>query len=184
MQGFVERFLFAALGGVINRSGWSLPRIRKRGNLIVARSPMTLGLATLGGSARTLTLDLNRKFLRLQDRRLWLVRWSRVLTFDQIAGIEYGYVDLNKLSSVLPFNSYQEHDIFEVGLTLKNQESVLLFQFRGAGSWDNSGPLPDWMYLGDQMEAELAAGGQEQVSRIFAEVLSSRIGVPLSGVPS
>jgi len=179
----VDRFLFAAIGGAINRAGWTLPRIRKRGDLIIARSPVMLGLATIGGCARSVTLDLNRKFVRIKDRRLWFVRWSRVLTFPQIAAVEYGYVDLNRVSSYIPFNSHQEFDIYEIGLRLTNNESVLLFQFRGSGAWDNTGPLPDWMYLGDQLEAQLEAGDQEQSSRIFAEVLSSRIGVPMSGIP-
>ncbi|MBS1715269.1 MAG: hypothetical protein JST30_13125 [Armatimonadetes bacterium] len=164
------------------RTGWTLPRVRKVGDVIVARSPVILGALTLGGSARTVMIDLKAHCVRIRDRRLWLIRYGRVLTFPQIAAVEYGYVDLNRAGDFVPFNSRQESDVYEVGLRLVSGESLLLFQFRGEGAWDNSGPLPDWMYPFDQAEAALTIGEQEQMSRLFAEVVSSRLGVPLTEV--
>lgn len=172
------RVVFAALSGLVARTGVSLPRVRKVGDQIIARSPVSLGLLTLGACYRRMTLDLRSKYVRVADRRAWFFRWSRVFTFDQIQGVEYGYWNINEPGLLAP-SSTQDYDNFVVALRLVTEQSVTLFSFRGGGSWSNNGILPDWCYWEDNLAADLSAGGQEGASRLFAEVLSSRIGVPL-----
>jgi hypothetical protein len=74
--------------------------------------------------------------------------------------------------------SYDSFDIFSVGLKLVDDKDIHLFNFLGAGTFTNEGPLPDWMYWSDY--ALDCVGTQEGDSQVFAELVSRAIGVKIA----
>ncbi len=62
-------------------------------------------------------------------------------------------------------------------LLLRNGEETVLCRFYGQGSFVNNSFMPDWMYWGDQVAADLTQGSQESESRGYATTVAALIGV-------
>lgn len=124
-------------------------------------------------------VDPNRKLVLIRKRTFWFARNTRFIPFDAIQEIIYTYNDID------PFGEWsyvhQTNDLFVIGLKLEKGERVLLFRFYGTGDFSNNSDLPDWMFLGDQIESKLTMQNQEGESRAYAETLSRLIGVPVGG---
>jgi hypothetical protein len=93
--------------------------------------------------------------------------------------VAYGYQDVDPSRGWTW--SYQQNDVYSVGLKLRGGEQVLLFRFYGEGDFVNDGPWPDWFYWDDMIEAQISKTNQEGESRAFAEVISGFLGVPVGG---
>ncbi len=146
---------------------------------LVARSCLRSQVFSLGFAGRKVIIDPNRKLVILRTRKLWLLRKSRFIPFDAIQEIIYTYNDIDPVGSWSW--SHQTNDLFIVGLKLEKGERVLLFRFYGTGDFSNNSDFPDWMFLGDMIEAKLTMQNQEGESRAYADSLSGIIGVPVGG---
>jgi hypothetical protein len=154
------------------------PRIAKDGNLLIATSGWRAKLFSLGFGSRKVTIDPQSRAIRIALRRFWLFYHYRRIPFDEVSEVLYGYSDLNP-DSVMPLSVYQQNDLFTVGLLLKNGERVTLFRFYGEGDFVNNGIWPDWCYWGDQLEAQITKGNQEDESLTYADIVSHLVGVPI-----
>lgn len=150
------------------------PYISKQGPALVARSGARSQICSLGFAGRKVEVDPIVRFVRVTNRLFWFLTSSRRIEFDRIAEILYDYNDVG-----VGFWAYQQLDLFIVRLLLKDNEEVVLFRFFGEGDFVNYTTWPDWMYLGDHLEARLTKGDQERESLYFAEMLSGLIGVPI-----
>ena len=66
-------------------------------------------------------------------------------------------------------------DWFTVGLRLKDDSELRLWNFIGDGTFSNNGPFPDWCY-GDEFAFDFS-GSQEKESRVYVNLLCKMIGV-------
>lgn len=151
------------------------PRIWADENRLLASTGWFVSLVSLGLAFRRAEVDLRAQSVTLVQRRLWFRSQQRHVAFGHVAAVTYGYQDVYPGASWLP--SHESLDVFVVGLRLANQAEIVLFRFFGEGTFTNDGPLPDWWYWGDY-EADFS-GSQERESRLFAQLLSKLIGVPI-----
>ena len=132
-------------------------------------------LLTLGLTLCRVTVDRQQQTVLVERRRFWLFRRRQRIKFDWIAAVTYGYSD----QSFTGFFSlkHDSFDVFSVGLWLYDDEEFRLFAFFGDGTFTNNTVWPDWMYA-SRFASDLT-GTQEQESRVFAEILSRMIDVPM-----
>src|SRR5437867_1647621 len=120
------------------------PRLTKLDGRLVASTPVRGRLLTLGLFYRQVTVDPKEQVVRLHRRHGWLFTRDWRIPFSAIQAVTYGYEDWN------PFANFQwahnSVDCFTVGLKLKNERARHLFSFFGDGTFQNDGPLPDWLY--------------------------------------
>lgn len=150
------------------------PRIKKQDGQLIASTAWRHRILMLGWVLRRVIVDPARKELLLRHRYLWLIPRRRRIPFDQVEAVTYGYKDL----ALSTFSwGYDSKDLFFVGLRLRNGEEVHLFYFYGEGTFNNQGPLPDWLYWQDYLFD--MTGTQEKESRAYAELLKKMIGVKI-----
>jgi hypothetical protein len=152
------------------------PRIREDEGRLVATTAWRYRILTLGASYREVVVDAEQKVVRIRRRFLWVCRRRTTIPFSSVKKVTYGY-DLWSADSWLSW-TYDGYDIYSVGLNLDNDQDVHLFNFLGEGTFTNEGLLPDWVYWSDF--ALDAVGTQGQESKVFAELLSRAIGVPIA----
>jgi hypothetical protein len=155
-----------------------LPKVSKSGDLLVATSDWKSQIWCLGFGGRKVIVDPTQKIVRLLIRRFWFFRTSRRIEFDWIQEVLYGYY-----STGTGWGAYQESDLFNVGLQLKNGESLTLFRFFGEGDFVNNSIWPDWMYWEDRLVANYTRGDQERQSLLYADLVARMIGVPVGNPP-
>lgn len=155
------------------------PKISRDVRKLIARSCWRSQLFTFGFAGRKVIVDPNRKLVIIRTRTFWFVRKVRFIPFDAIQEIIYTYNDIDPVGEWA--YSHQTNDLFVIGLKLEKAERVLLFRFYGTGDFSNNSDLPDWMFLGDQIESKLTMQNQEGESRAYADALSRVIGVPVGG---
>lgn len=144
-----------------------------------AISSLRYRILTLGLHRRRIVFNRAKRRISISTLYLWFIDRRRRLSFNKVAAILYGYENLNPESSYAL--AHDGMDWFAVGLRLyageHDFEEIKLFNFLGEGTFVNEGPLPDWMYW-DDIHFDLS-GSQEKESRIFVELLSKMIEVPI-----
>ena len=156
------------------------PRIRKEHEVLIADTAPHIAILTLGLKLRRVMIDPNQKAVRIFARYAWFFPRVRHIPFDVIECVLYTYRELNNM--INPFSgwgAYQEQDIFLVCVRLKNGEEPILCRFYGQGAFVNNSFLPDWMYWGDEMTANLTQGTQETESQSYATTVAKLIGVDI-----
>lgn len=152
------------------------PVIRKRSPGIVVTTSLFWKIVLLGTSLRKVTIDLSKEEIRVESRDFWFFRRRQRIRFRKIKGITYGYSNWSP-GSVLS-TAHDAIDHFTVGLRLWNDVEHPLFSFVGDGSFVNDNEfIPDWFYW-DEFAFDLT-GSQESESRLFAELLSNLLNVPI-----
>jgi hypothetical protein len=151
------------------------PRVSQEHGRLVARTGWRFLVPTLGLNWREVVVDPKREEVRVRCRLAWFFTSQSRVPFTDIDSIAYGYEDLSPGRGW--FWTHDSFDLFTVRLRLSNGKDVHLFRFFGDGTFTNDGPLPDWCYLGKY--ALDVSGTQERESRLFAELLSKMIGVPI-----
>jgi hypothetical protein len=186
-----ERNASAALivyGNVSGPIDWSIsllwsrlfsfsPKVYSDKGLLIARTGWKANLFCLGFGGRSVTVDRNREMIRLRKRTLWFGITSRFIPFSAIKEITYGYVDVDPTAEISW--SHQQNDLFTVGIRLHTGEEIDFVRFYGQGDFSNDGPLPDWMYWEDVLEAKITKGTQEGQALSYAEMLSHVVQVPI-----
>ena len=150
------------------------PRIRGDAGGITATTGWVAQVLMLGAAFRRVRVDRVNETVTIDDRTWWFRRRERVVLFQEVAAVSYGYEDISWSMNLWARDST---DRFVVGLKLKWGEEVRLFNFVGDGTFMNNGPLPDWMYWKEY--AFDATGTQEQESRMFARALGNILRAPL-----
>ena len=110
----------------------------------------------------------------LERRNAWFWRRQLSFQFHEIESITYGYKDAS-LAKYISL-SYDSADWFLVGLKPREKEEIRLFWFSGEGTITDKLNLPAWATWG-RLDW---AGTQEQESKLFVQLLSKLIGVPIA----
>lgn len=147
------------------------PRIRKHDDCILVTTAWRSSVLSLGTIYRKVVIDPQNRKLVIASRYLWLISRSREIRFSEILAVTYGYEDT---SLDLDFG-HDSFDWFTVGLRLKDDSELRLFNFIGEGTFTNTGPFPDWCYW-DEFAFDLS-GSQDKESRTFVDLLCKMIGV-------
>src|ERR1051325_6449965 len=150
------------------------PRIVGDEHGIMTTTARVAQLLMLLSRFRRVRVDRVQRTVTIEDRGGWFRRRTRVILFDQVAAIGYGY---EESSLTTMFSVRDPVDRFVVGLKLKSGEEVGLFWFVGDGTFTNEGPWPDWVYW-KEIVCDVT-GTQEQESRMFARALGNILGAPL-----
>lgn len=148
------------------------PRIVADAQGLTATTAWVAQLLMVCARFRRVRIDLGERKVTVEDRSWWFRRRARVILFDEVAAVGYGYEEWS-----WSWGARDPIDRFVVALKLKWGEEVALFWFVGDGTFRNDGCLPDWVYW-KEIAFDLQ-GTQEQESRMFARVLSKMMGVRL-----
>jgi hypothetical protein len=148
------------------------PTWRAREISFEARTPLVLRALSLFGYDRRLRIDSNRRIVLLQTRRYWFQRHTRIIPFERIKSIVYGY-------SPLPFADDGALDVFRIGLSLTDEpDPVSLFEFRAdAGLAANIA-----LDVGEELSIELPIEfetDEELASETFIQLLKRYLGKPV-----
>lgn len=154
------------------------PRITKKSGKISAITSLRLRILLLGLIIRKVVIDMEQKRIVLDFRYAWFIRRRRSIAFGSIDTITYGYEDFSPGSMFSV--AHDSVDWFTVGLRLKDDSELLLFNFIGDGTFYNSGPLPDWLYWDEQLFD--LTGSQTKESRAFVDLLANLTGASV-GAP-
>lgn len=149
------------------------PRVRKEAGTLVLSTGFKTSLLTLGLARRRVVVDPAARTVTIESRYGWVVERERVVPFDRVRAVSYGYDDLSPDG---PFSlAHDAVDVYRVGLRLWDDEDVPLFRFVGEGSWVNDSDWPDWLYW-DEKYGDLA-GTQDRDALAVVELLTAMIGV-------
>jgi hypothetical protein len=152
------------------------PEFRMKGRkLIVRTSPVARSL-TLGLLDRTMTVDPDKKRVRVRDRRFWFGARVETYPFDLITAISYHLSSANHSGSVYSNNSVEA---YAVGLKLYGYANpdVHLFRFIGEGRFSNNGPLPSWVYWYESLTD--ICGTHEEKAQMFVTALGWVLNKPI-----
>lgn len=149
------------------------PVVKAVGKALVIETSWKGHLLSFGAASRRVVANPQTKTVRIEGRRFWFARWSKVIPFDRVDAIEYGYANWNAGLA------YQEQDVFTLNLRMKLGPPELLCRFVGGGDFVNNTSLPDFFFLESQLEARFSKGDQESGSLKVADLLSNMIGVPI-----
>jgi hypothetical protein len=126
-------------------------------------------MVVFDGDARTITIERSIA---------WGPAKRRVLSFDHVQAVVYGYRDLNEpYTSGFWADAWDSYDHFTVGLRLTNQAELHLFDFVGEGGWQNESGMPDWAFLPNYWFNWI--GTQEKESRQLVDAMSDLLQVPV-----
>lgn len=170
---FITSILFGRLLNV-------RPRVRKVNGALVADTAPHIAILTLGLKLRRVMIDPKQKAIRIFARYAWFIPRVRHIPFDAVQCVVYDYIELNnQYNPFAGWGAYQQQDMFKVCLRLIDGEEPVLCRFYGQGEFVNNTYMPDWMYWGDEVAAELTHGSQETESRSYANTVANIIGVGL-----
>ncbi|MFN7696688.1 MAG: hypothetical protein ACK6CU_11140 [Deltaproteobacteria bacterium] len=142
---------------------------------LVARSSPLVRVLTLFSFERTVTVDRKRQVVHLETRFLWFGRSKRAIRFDEISHLSYRYGSLWTSIGFLGVKDRVER--FSVGLVLRDESEVHVFDFSGEGHGDPTGVV-GVLLDGDSLVD--FAGAQEAQSLSFIELLMKVTGKGLS----
>ncbi|MHB8635747.1 MAG: hypothetical protein ACYC96_04665 [Fimbriimonadaceae bacterium] len=154
------------------------PSISRTGNMLVARSGWKTQLLCLGFAGRKVTVDPDRKILRITQRLLWFVNFGHVYTFERILYVLSGYSDWS-LSGISLSGAYRDRGIYTVELRLTTGERVVLFRFFSEGDFVNDGIFPDVFYWSDYLDAAITKGDQGTQAERYARLVAGLLGVAI-----
>lgn len=152
------------------------PEFRKRGRNLVVRTGAAVRRLSLGLLDRTMTVDPDKKVIRVKDRRFWFGEHTEKYPFDLITGVSFGYGSMSSDDSPFTENPMES---YSVGLKLYGlpDPDVHLFRFVGEGRFRNTGPLPDWVYWYESLTD--ICGTHEEQARQFVTALAWVLGKPI-----
>ena len=159
--------------GLVSRLLGVCPRVTQSKEKLIADTAWCVRILTAGTVYRKVVVDPKRKELTISRRYFWAFPRRRRIKFEAIEAVTYSYEDLS-LDAYTSW-AHDSLDLFSVGLRLHDFEDLHMFYFYGDGTFSNDGPLPDWMYWGEQLFD--MSGTQERESRVFADLVSKLIGV-------
>ena len=145
------------------------PRITKESNRIVVTTARRVQILLLGLLYRRVEIDPTCESISLWSRYAWLFGRQRTIRFAEVTAVTYGYEDLVSDAGYFSY-AHDSFDWFTVGLRLRDDTEVHLFNFVGDGTFVNHGPLPDWLYW-DDFTFNIT-GSQEKESRVFVDLLA------------
>jgi hypothetical protein len=148
------------------------PSWRAREISFEARTPLVLRMLSLFAYERRLRIDINRRIVLLQTRQYWLSSATRVIPFERIKSIVYGY-------SYIPMEDDDTLDVFRVGLLLDGEPNPLtLFEFRG-----DAGIAADFaLEMTDDLDLNIPIDfhtDEESMSEAFVQLLRRYLGKPV-----
>ncbi|MDW8424636.1 MAG: hypothetical protein RMK51_01790 [Meiothermus sp.] len=149
------------------------PRIQKQGARLVVTTALRLRILSLGAFCRQVVVEPRKGWLMIHDRQFWFVERTRLIPFEQVEVVIYGFEDWTFGGWF--FRARNTQELFRVGLRLRSGRELDLFRFYGEGPFVNESYLPDWWFW-DEFATD-ATGTQEQESRLLVELLSKMIGV-------
>lgn len=149
------------------------PRIQKQGVRLVVSSAQRLRILSLGAFSRQVVVEPRKGWLMIHDRQFWFLERTRLIPFEQVQAVTYGFEDWTFGGWFLQARDTQE--LFRVGLRLSSGEEFDLFRFFGEGHFVNESNFPDWWFWEDVLTD--LSGTQEKESRLLAELLSKMTGV-------
>lgn len=149
------------------------PRIRKQGARLTATSALRLQILSLGAFRREVVVEPRKGWLMVHDRQFWFLERTRLISFEQVEAVTYGFEDWT-LGGWF-FRARDTRELFRVGLRLRTGKEFDLFRFYGEGRFVNDSYFPDWWFWEEFLTDR--SGTQEQESRVLVELLSKMIGV-------
>lgn len=155
------------------------PRIRLVNGAIVATTAPHIAVLSLGLKLRKVMVDPNHRAIRIFARYAWFFTKVKRIPFEDVKYVLYKYVDASPLGG-LPNTTYQEQDLFVVGVRLRNRKEHTLVRFYGQGDFANNSIMPDWVYFDQIGMSRLSQGSQEDESRLYATSVANMIGVELT----
>lgn len=149
------------------------PRIQKQGVRLVVTSALRLRILSLGAFSREVVVEPRKGWLMIHDRQFWFVERTRLIPFEQVEVVTYGFEDWTFGGWF--FRARDTQELFRVGLRLRSGKEFDLFRFYGEGHFVNESYFPDWWFWKDFLTD--LSGTQEQESRVLVELLSKMMGV-------
>jgi len=150
------------------------PKVWWEGECLHARTSRALIAITLGTVHKEAVVDPVHREVVVRTRTAWFFAEERVIPFDAISHISYGYGGL-----VTSFSMFgQAHDgveSYSVTLVLHDRDEVRLFSFAGAGS-QNTGVMG--VLMGDDLVD--VQGDQQAKSLGYVDALMELTGKGLS----
>jgi hypothetical protein len=151
------------------------PRIKKLDGKLFASTARRLQWLTLGLCWRQVILDTQGRELTIAGRYCWFLQTQRRVRFADVEAVTYGYQDWAMVASLN--SAHDTLDLYSVGLRLYDGDDLHLFHFFGDGTFIHNEIWPDWMDW-DRYVFDLS-GTQDRESRLFVDLLSQLIGVPV-----
>lgn len=109
----------------------------------------------------------------IHDRQLWFFERTRLVPFEQVEAVTYGFEDWTFGGWF--FRTRDTRELFRVGLRLRTGKEFDLFRFYGQGRFVNASYFPDGWFWEDSLTD--LSGTQEQESRVLVELMSKMMGV-------
>jgi hypothetical protein len=154
------------------------PRISRNGNVLVARTGWKSQLLCLGFAGRKVTVDPDRKFIRVTQRLLWFFNFGHVYTFERILYVLSGYRDWS-FSNLSLSGAYRDRGVYTVELRLTTGERIVLFRFFSEGDFVNDGFFPDMFYWSDYVDAVITKGNQGTHAEAYAQLVAGLVRVAI-----
>ena len=153
------------------------PRLWREGRTLHARTRWVHRALCGFAYGRKLKVDPVARTISLSVRRWWALNSTRVVSFEEIAALEYRYADLPTAFGVTlrGLQATNRMNWYEVSLALRGcAEPLVMFRFAGEGAeWTGWGGA----VLGDSLID--VQGTQEVESREFVHVLRIMLNVPV-----
>ncbi len=117
------------------------PRIRKQGVHLIATSALRLRILSLGAFSRKVLVEPRKGWLVIHDRQFWFFERIRLVPFEQVEAVTYGFEDWTFGGWF--FRTRDTRELFRVGLRLRTVKEFDLFGFYGQGRFVNESYFPD-----------------------------------------
>lgn len=150
-------------------------RIRKDNEQLLISTSRIVQALTLGTTFTAVRFSPLERRIEIRRRNFWIRRTCRVVRFDDVAAVLYGYEDWSLEADLGA--SHDSRDVFTIGLRLSSDEEISIARFFGAGEFVNESLLPDWCFWEDQLFDW--AGTQDSESLLLAELISKMLGVKI-----
>jgi hypothetical protein len=151
------------------------PRVRIERVRIVAESGWLIIILSPGTVYRRVTINAEKAKITFSSRYLWFIRRRRVIKFEFVKAITYGYSSLTPDS--MYSLAYDTRDSFRVGLRLIDETEVRMFSFVGDGEFVNDSGGPDWLDVFERVFDHV--GDQQRESRSLVEGLARMLGTTI-----
>jgi hypothetical protein len=150
------------------------PKVWWEGDCLHARTSLAVQTIALGTVRKEVIVDPHAREVVVRTRTAWFFPSERVVPFDAISHVAYGYGSL-----VTSFNIFgHAHDSlesFSVGLALHDRDEIHLFSFSGGGA-KATGAMG--VMLGDDLVD--VQGDQQGKSLSYVDALMELTGKGLS----
>ena len=155
------------------------PRVWVADGVLHARTNLLVQMLSLGSFAKHVAVDPNAHRVRIDTRRLWVLRSQRDIAFDDISHIDYSFSAIGTEwgGAFTRFQRQDQVERYKISLVLSDDDEthVHLFNFTGEGAVETGG----WgVLMGDDWLD--AAGDQDAASRDYIDLLCAATGKKLN----